>query len=401
VRLLPRVVLLLAAGLVSCAPKPSRYLYVWAGTGHASHGRGTNFLAILNADPTSSDYGKVIDATVADSGMMPHHAEFVLPINRPLFVNDFMTGENLLIDHQEPLAPRVMGRVDHAPRFRMPHSFARFQDSLVVATLQFGDSSEAGNPGGLAMFSDAGRLLRSTSARDSTMPGAPIRPYGLTLLPAIDRIVTTSSPMDTERTADVIQIWRLSDLSLLKTVPVPGAEADSLERYPFELRTMADGRTVLLNSYNCGLYVISGIDGPAPAIELVHQLRNPTRIGCSVPVLTDRWWVMPIAYGHTIVSMDIRDPARPQVVSELNTDSTFFPHWLSADPASDRVVVTEQGDGPGRVMMLRLDRQTGKLSWDEKFRDQGATTNGIDFTKRTWPKGISGAAMPHAALFVP
>jgi hypothetical protein len=283
----------------------------------------------------------------------------------------------------------------------MTHSFARFQDSLVVATLQFGDSSEAGNPGGLAIFSDAGRVVRSASARDSTMPGAHIRPYGLTLLPAIDRIVTTSSPMDTERTADVIQIWRLSDLTLLKTIPVPASPPDSVERYPFELRTMADGRTVLLNSYYCGLYVISGIDGPNPAVELVDRLRNPTRIGCSVPVLTDRWWVVPIAYGHTIVSMDIQNPTKPRVVSELSTDSTFFPHWLSADPNSDRIVVTEQGDGLPLVMMIRLDRQTGKLSWDEKFRDQGATTNGVDFAKKGWPRGITGPAMPHAALFVP
>jgi len=396
-----RIALLLTAGLVSCAPKPSRYLYVWAGTASSHHDRGVNFLAVMNADPASADYGKVIDATVADSGTMPHHAEFTLPPRRPLFVNDFMTGENLLIDHQEPLKPRVMGRVAATPGFRRVHSFARFQDSLVMATIQFGDSSEAGDPGGVAIFTDAGRLVRSTSARDSSMPGAHIRPYGLTLLPSIDRAVTTSSPMDTERTADVIQVWRLSDLTLLRTVPVPRTAQDSLEQYPFELRTLGDGKTVLLNSYNCGFYVIAGIDTDQPSIELVEKMRNPTRIGCSVPILTDHWWVMPIAYGHTIVALDIADPTRPSIVSELATDSTFFPHWLSADPTSDRIVVTEQGDGPGRVMMMRLDRQTGKLSWDDKFRDPGAGANGIDFTRRSWPGGITGSAMPHAALFVP
>lgn len=396
-----RALLLLGLGLLSCSPKPSRYLYVWAGTGQAPHGHGANFLAVINADPTSPDYGKVIDVVAADSGAMPHHAEFVLPPGRPLFVNDFMTGENLLIDHREPLGPRVMGKVDGTPGFRNVHSFARFQDSLVMATIQFGDSTEAGAPGGVAIFSDAGRLVRSSSARDSTMPGAHIRPYGITLLPTIDRVVTTSSPMDTERTADVIQVWRLSDLTLLRTIPVPASPPDSVERYPFELRTMADGKTVLLNSYYCGLYVISGLDGANPAVQLVDKLRNPTRIGCSVPVLIDSWWVMPIAYGHAIVSMDVQDPTKPRVVSELTTDSTFFPHWLSADPTSDRVVVTEQGDGPGRVMMLRLERQTGKLSWDEKFRDQGASTHGVDFARKSWPRGITGSAMPHAALFVP
>jgi hypothetical protein len=341
----------------------------------------------------------VIGTVPADSGVMPHHAEFELPRDRPLFVNDFATGANLLIDHADPLRPRVTARVAEVPGYRQAHSFARLHDTLVLATLQFGDSTVPGDPGALVEFDAAGKLLRAGPARDSSLPGAPIRPYGLTLLPAIDRALTTSSPMDLERTADVVQIWRLSDLALLRTLAVPGVAGDSVERNPFEARTLADGRTVLLNTYECGFYRVTGLDGD-PRIEAIHALRHPAMSGCGVPVLSGDYWIVPVAYGSRILAFDIRDPGKPRLVSELLTDSSFRPHWLSKDPGSDRIVVTGQGDGSPIVMMIRLDAATGALTRDDRFREAGPAGR-VSFARPSWPNGIAGPAMPHAALFVP
>ena len=382
--------------------QPARFLYVWAGTGHSREHAGTDFLAILDANPDSPSYGHILGArAITNAGVMPHHAEFVLPAGRPLFANDFTTGKSFLIDHSNPASPRLLTTIDSIPGFRQPHSFARLHDTLVLATLQFGDSTVAGNPGGLAQFDASGRLLRTASSQDSSFPGARIRTYGLTLLPEIDRAVSTSSPMDTERTANVIQVWRLSDFTLLKTVRMPGIQGDSVEYYPFEARTLADGRTVFLNTYHCGFYRITDLDQAEPRVDLVLSMREPRRIGCSVPVVSGSFWVMPVAYAHTIVTLDISDPAHPKEVFQLPTDSTFFPHWLAADPGSDRLVVTEQGDGPPRVMMARLDPSTGRLSWDERFREADSLRLGVSFNRARWPNGLTGSAMPHAALFVP
>jgi len=393
-----------AALLVGCAaaPHPARYLYVWAGTGHPPTQAGTDFIAVLDADPASPSYGQVLRATsLAEGGLMPHHSEFTLPAGRPFFANDFSTGRSFLIDAHDPQSPRLLKTIDSIPGYRHPHSFARLADTLVYATLQFGDSTRAGNPGGLAEFSADGRLLRTASSRDSSFPGARIRTYGITLLPMIDRVLTTSSPMDTEQTAHVVQIWRLSDLTLLKTLAVPGIPGDSVEHYPFEARTLSDGRTVFLNTYYCGFYRITGLDQAEPRIELVLSMREPRRIGCSVPVQTGRFWVMPIAYSHLLVTLDLSDPSHPREVSRLPTDSTFYPHWLAADPGTDRLILTEQADGPPRLLMLRLNRSTGQLSWDPGFRDAGASRPGVSFDRPTWPNGLAGMAMPHAALFVP
>jgi hypothetical protein len=75
----------------------------------------------------------------------------------------------------------------------------------------------------------------------------------------IDRVVTTSAPMMEDYSADVVQVWRYSDLKLLHTIEVPpGKRADGsplpgAARYPFGPRRMADG-SVLMNSFGCGFY---------------------------------------------------------------------------------------------------------------------------------------------------
>lgn len=398
--------LLLLAGCTpapkpAAGPAPSRYLAIWAGTAHDSLSRGLDLIAILDARAESPTYGAILSMLPVDSaGNMPHHGELTLPEHGPLFVNDYITGRSYLIDLSSPEAPRVAGRLDSVPGMQRLHSFARLANSHVLATVQFGDGSMAGNPGGLAEFDSTGRLLRVTSSADSSFPRARIRTYAPTVLPAIDRVVTTSSPMDYERTADVVQVWRLSDLSLLKTLALPMVGPDSLSRQnPFELKTLADGKTVLMHTYNCGFYRIAGLDG-TPTIEPVLALDHARNVGCSVPLLAGHFWILPIAYAHRIATLDISDPTHPREVASFATDSTFFPHWIAADPGSDRVVLTDQGDGKPLVRIAHLDRETGRLTWDERFHDPGSTVNAVNFDRK-WPDGQTRMAMPHAALFVP
>lgn len=378
---------------------PARYLYVWAGTGHDST-PGVDMMTVLDANPSSPDYAAVLSAlTVDSSGLMPHHTEFILPPTGPLFANDYTGDKSFLVDFSTPAAPRFIRRLASVPGGRRLHSFARLANGHVLATVQFGDGTVPGDPGGLADFDAQGNLVRIAWSRDSAFPGARIRTYALAVVPEADRVVTTSSPMDTEHTAHVIQVWRLSDLTLLTTLPVPAVAGDSSHMYPFEVRTLDDG-TVLMNTYYCGFFRISGLDGD-PRIDRVMTLPLPHNTGCSVPVVAGRFLVMPIAYAHRYATIDISDPARPREVASFPTDSTFFPHWASADPGSDRLVFTDQGDGAPVVKIAHLDRSTGRLSWDTRFKDAGATAPGVSYDRASWPNGVKGMAMAHGAVFVP
>jgi hypothetical protein len=381
------------------AAAPARYLYVWAGTGNDSTD-GVDMMTVLDANPSSPTYGTVLTAlTVDSSGRMPHHSEFVLPPAGPLFVNDYSGNKSFLVDFSKPEAPRLSGRLASVPGGRQVHSFARLSNGHVLATVQFGDGSVPGDPGGLAEFDGQGALVRSRSSRDSAFPGAKIRTYALTVLEQADRVVTTSTPMDTEHTANVVQVWRLSDLTLLRTLPVPEVPGDSAHMYPFEVRAL-DGGTVMLNSYYCGFFHLSDLGGN-PKIERVMSMPQPVNFGCSVPVIAGRFMLMPIAYAHRFATIDITDPAHPREVASFATDSTFFPHWASADPGSDRLVFTDQGDGPPMVKIAHFDRSTGLLSWDTGFKDAGAAAPGVSYHRDRWPNGVTGMAMPHGAVFVP
>lgn len=398
------LVILLAAAIPAVAapqqPAPSRYLYVWTGDTTGVH---SDVLAVFDARPASPRYGRLLATVpVGATHLMPHHTELHLPPGgQPFFANGYRGRRTFLFDWSVAERPRVVGEADSAPGFHAPHSFARLADGQVLATVQFGNATLPGNPGGLVRFDAAGKVIRTASSADAHFSGARIRTYSLEVVEPLDRVVTTSAPMDTERTADVIQVWRLSDLHLLATLPVQGIPGDSVEYYPFEARVLGDRRTVFLNTYNCGLYAVTGLDGPAPAVSLVHVISGPRVSGCSVPVVVGRYWIIPIAYGHVIVSFDVSDPHHPAEVARLATDSTFFPHWLSKDPGSDRLVVTEQGDGPGRMLIARLDPRTGGLAWDEAFRAELTGPLGFDFAHMPWPDGTTGPAMPHAALFRP
>jgi hypothetical protein len=388
-----------ARGDAQAHARPARYLYVWAGTGNSTT-PGVDMMTVVDANPSSATYASVLAAlTVDTSGRMPHHTEFVLPPAGPLFASDFTGDKSFLVDFSAPESPRLSRRLASVPGGRRLHSFARLANGHVLATIQFGDSSVPGEPGGLAEFDGQGNLVRTGWSRDSTRPGARIRTYALAVVPKADRIVTTSSPMDNEKTANVVQIWRLSDLTLLQTLSVPEVGGDSAHMYPFEALALDDG-TVMVNSYYCGFFRVSGLDGH-PRIERVMTLPLPRSIGCSVPVVAGRFLVMPIAYAHRFATIDIADPAHPKEVASFPTDSTFFPHWASADPGSDRLVFTDQGDGAPMVMIAHFDRSTGRLSLDAGFRDSGATKPGVSYDRASWPNGVKGMAMPHGAVFVP
>jgi hypothetical protein len=377
---------------------PARYLYVWAGSGNDTT-KGVDFILVLDANPSSKSYGAVIATIAVDSaGKMPHHTELVLPAKGPVFANDFSADRSFLIDFSDPKHPKALGRVDRLPTGHTLHSFARLPNGHVIATYQFGNDTAQKRPGGIAEFDSHGRLLRTSSARDADFPGAKIRPYGIAAVPELDRIVTTNSPMDTERLADVVQVWRISDLKLMKTLAVPVVAGDSTYRMPFELHALDDG-SVLINTYSCGFYRLTNL-GSQPQIMRVFAMSQPKNFGCSIELIAGKFMVMPIAYAHRYATLDISDPAHLREVSSLETDSTFFPHWISADPGSDRVVVTDQGDGAPMVMIAHLDRKTGRLTWDEKFRDPGAKKPGVSFMMRMLPNGFHGMVMPHGALFV-
>ena len=388
------------AAAPSAGAKPSRsYIYAWAGDDDRRAG-DSDFLAVIDADPASPTYAQVVATRpVRAVGTMPHHTELVMP--RPgewLFANGFMAGRTFLFDRADPLRPKLAGTVDSIPGYAKPHSFWRLADGRVLATLQLGDGATPGNPGGVVLLSPHGEVVKTASSADPRFAGSAIRTYSLDVAPATDRLVTTSTPMDGGSSADVVQVWRLSDLTVLRTLPLDESAPDSTFHWPFEVRFLPGDSTALLNTWYCGFYLLSGLTGDEPRLERLMSLPPPGNRGCSVPLLVGHWWIVPVARAHQYLVYDVSDPRRPRRVQALATDTTFRPHWISREPGSDRLVLTS-GAVDHRVLLARFDTASGRMSFDSTFRDPGSAHLGVTFDRPEWPHGPSGSAMPHGAVF--
>lgn len=423
-----------ALGLAACrtAADPAQRLYVWMGdvdrdsaTGELGPGQDSDFLAVYDIDPQSSSYGDVVSTLPVDLvGSLPHHTEYQMPApGVPLFANAHLTEDVLLFDLSDASNPAVAGVLDPVPPLRFPHDMVSLPNgNVLVGYLRSegpspvpGDSTSPGGHGGLAEFTRAGELVRWVSAADPEISD-PIRPYSFAMLPDVDRLVMTSAPMMEQHSADVVQIWRLSDLTLLETLPVPpallpdgtplqtrdpstGELFETGHMLPFEPRVMHDG-SVLLNTYGCGFYRVSGL-GADPAIENVYTIDRSGEPGlgaCGVPIHTGQFWVMPVGDAHVLITLDVSDPAAPREVARLETGPEFAPHWLASDPRSNRLIVGAQDIGEDRMLMARLDPETGRLAWDETLRERNGLP-GIDFRRTSWPHGETGLAFGHAAVF--
>jgi len=72
---------------------------------------------------------------------------------------------------------------------------------------------------GLVEIDDQGNVIRAGSSANAAFPDTLLSPYGLVVLPELDRVVSTNSSMHLEDIFRGVtyQEWRLSDLKLLKT----------------------------------------------------------------------------------------------------------------------------------------------------------------------------------------
>jgi hypothetical protein len=417
------VAALLAATLAPAAPataQPGRaadYLYVWATAVDTAAGaapgdsaprprrRGVALLTVDLRDG-SATRGRVVGALLADSAPAvahaAHHTEHALADDRLLFANDFAAGRTHRFDLRTPGAPRLLGDFTTAGPFGFPHSFLRLPDGRVLATYQWQANRKP--PGGLVELRRDGTALRWAGAATPGIDSAALQPYSLEVIPALDRVVTTSTSMNVDVGVHV-QVWRLSDLTLLHTLPVPaapeheghhlgtgaGAHAGEHHVFPGEPRLLADGRTVMLGTFTCGLYRLTGIDGAAPRLSFVQAFPGTF---CAVPVRVGRWWVQTVPALHALVALDVTDPSRPREVARLGLGNEVTPHWLAADASGRRLVTTSGQARDPRVHLATLDPTTGALAPDPQ-------TPTIDLSRVTVPGLGVVRAVPHGVVFGP
>ena len=387
---------LAAVPLTGCAgsagPMQKQYLFVWAADQDAED---SDFLAVIDANPASPSYGQVLRTLpVGAVGTMPHHTEHVMPETDVLFANGFDAGATFLIDLSHPEHPVLRNSITSAGDFTYPHSFERLPSGNVLATFQNrGDGNT--EAGGLVEIDDHGVVLRSASAADPADPS--LRPYSLAVIPVLDRLVSTTADMRMEHISRTIQVWRLSDLTLLSTVELPTGDRGDESVLTGEPRVLSDGQTVLVGTFSCGLYLIENLDGPRPAGRLVHSFPFGTVPECALASVIGNYWIQTVPAANALISMDVSDPKHPVEVDRLELGEGAEPHWISASADGGRIAITGYGSMLGTVVLATFEVSTGRLSLDDSFTTEPGP--GVSFLRESWPHGRTGPAIPHGVVF--
>ncbi|HBS31687.1 MAG TPA: hypothetical protein DEA40_08070 [Parvularcula sp.] len=395
----------LALTHAASAEKPvadGHHLFVWAGDRAKAD---KDFIAVIDADPDSPTYGRLLTSVATDQvSNKPHHTEYVMPASGRLFANDHDAGRTVVIDLTDPRKPKQVAAFGALAGFAMPHSFLRLPNGNVLSSFQFADNGGHAGHGEMAMTSasggiveidEGGRAVRAASNADPAFGDEGLLPYSLAVLPEIDRVLVTNSPMGDEHllTSNTYQVFRLSDLKLLGTHRLDPGPRLGGHISPEEPRVAADG-SVYIQTLSCGVQRVTGIDTPKPKARLAHQF---TGNWCGVPTIVGKYFIQSVPAIHGFVVIDISDGRKVREVSRLVIDDKYDAHWTGWDSKAKRLVVTSGREGD-RTYLLKLDEATGVLTIDEAFRDIDGEV-GFSFGKRAWPHGFTGAANPHGAVF--
>lgn len=399
------VILSLSVGVLFAQQySASRYVVTWVGD---ADGADSDFLAVVDVTLGSRTYAQIINTVPAGATKtIPHHTEQYFFPGHPFFANGYAGNQTFRFDLSDPTYPHLIGKLSEVPSLAYPHSFARLPNGNVIATMQArGDDFLP--PGGLAEFRDDGSVVRSASAANEVDPRT--RLYNLLVLPDKDRLVVSGGSMrmagtkaagtPDDHAGFTVQLWRLSDLRLLKTIALPLAPGarPTANLNPYEPRLLKNGE-VMMSTGNGGLYHITGLEPETFKADFVFDFGG----SAGVPVIIDRFWVQPLMPQHRVVALDVSNAMKPTEISRLEFDDRQFAHWLSADPFSDRIIMANSGPGTEpRLWMLRLDRVSGLLSIDFTFHEPGDDRHpGVSFDRAQWPHGMTGTGIPHGSVFV-
>ena len=390
------LLILAASALPAQVDASSEYLYVWTASSDTTQ---PDFLAVFDVRRAPGRYGRLVTTVVVPGRKNgPHHTEHEMPADGRLFANGFGSGETFIFDTRDPARPTLDGQLGDVAGLMHPHSFVRLPNGNVLATFQMQHDSTGVAPGGLAELTNRGALVRHASANAVGIDRR-IRPYSAVVVPKLDRIVSTTTDMDGDAVIQSVQLWRLSDLKLLQTFDLPHGPRGDEAGLTAEPRLLADGKTVLVSTFNCGLYLLSGLDSPSPTGQLVSSFPRKKDTYCAIPVIAGHYYLVTVPAWRAVVSLDISNPAKPREVSRAVLAERDVPHWIALEPSHRRVVITGYGGMKHRIVLATFDEATGRLEIDGHFRDADATEPGLRMDNKSWPHGGESIGTPHGAVF--
>lgn len=310
-------------------------LYVWTRDGD---GQDSDFVAVVDVNPESPEYGKIIATSPTGSAANEaHHFGYTVNADR-IFAGGMFTNKLFIYDlAEDPKDPKLIDTIDLDPTgYSGPHTFYAIPGGVMIAML---GSVDGGTPGGLVYLDDDGNFVESyPSERD----GPPVYMYDVGVKLEMNRMITSSwAPPEhimhelapPELVGDEIVVW---DWETKRPLQV-----EHLDKAPLEVRWM-HGPQGLGGFVNCAYggtvwYWEDADDDGTLEFERVIELPEGStpadmRISYDNNLLYVSLWG-----ANEVRQYNITDPHHPKLIDSVQIPQ---PNMMKLTPDSRRLYVT-------------------------------------------------------------
>lgn len=346
------------AGAAAAKSGPGEHvLYVWAGD--QTH-KAPDFLAVVNFDESSPDYGKVITTrplpAPGETSNEPHHVGLsadgrILGLGGLLSV---LKGQKeiFFFDVSKPVDPRFVSSAD-PPLSSITDEFLALPNGGFLVTMMGGAEGHA--PGRVVEFD---KDLRLVAEHPAAPPADGFNPHGISVRPEANLMVTSDFICPTTTLHAVpgdlalrgsVRVWDFRKRVIVRTVTLPTPAGT------IDVRLIPNDK--LLRAYTAGmtddkLYLVDTQKGTATAVfDFAFlapggwpQLMRTTRDGKRLFVSMNQ--------AGKVAMLDTSDPARPRLLKVLDLGKDSGPHYIALSADEKRLVVSDyflNEDAAGKV----------------------------------------------------
>ncbi len=311
-------------------------LYVWT---RDADEKDSDFIAVVDADPESRSFGKVIGTAPAGSkATEAHHFGYNAETDR-IFAGGLFSNELFIYDvGTDPRRPRLLkSRSLDETGHSGPHTLYAVPGGMMIAML--GDV-DGGGPGGLIMLDDDGNFRGAYPGPNHR--GAPVFMYDVGVKPEMNRMITSSwafpqhikhGPAAPEHVGNAVVVWDWKTREVI--------QVEELDKAPLEVRWLhgPDGLGGYINTaYGATLWYWEDADKDG-RLEFNRVVRLPEGSAPGdVRISPDNRLLYVSLFGtNEVQQYDITDRLKPRLISTVEVP---HPNMMKLSPDGRRLYVS-------------------------------------------------------------
>lgn len=341
-----------------------RVLYVW--TRDAS-GTGSDFIAVVDADPESASFGRIVStAPTGSAGNEAHHFGYTPDAGR-IFAGGMFSSRIFVYDvGSDPRQLRLARTVDlRQSGYSGPHTAYAVPGGVLVTMM--GGRHGAG---AVIELDTEGNVVRTMPA--PTHGGRPVNLYDITVRPATNRMLATGlahdahlahGPPAPDQIGNQVVVW---DWQRREVTQVAEIDAGAAVLRPLRRAGATGGFVNALFGNSIWFWDEDGTG--RLRFERVVQLPEGSLPADMRVSPDDRYLFVSLWAGGRVQQYDIADPRQPRLVGEVALPQ---PNMMKLSPDGQRLYVTNSllssldGDVPFGAWLLHVG--PGGLTRDPRF----------------------------------